>query len=433
MVEPSPRPRRRRAIVAVAALAAIASVASACSAATPGPTWTSPTAAPTSTATSAPAPSLATAVATAEPSAPPFDATGITISLGRFATVPGGPLAITAPRDGSGRLFVAAQDGRAWVVERDGTTRSRPLLDIRGRITSGGERGLLGLAIHPGFPADPRVFADYTDRNGNTVVSSFRLDASDPDRLDPSSEAVVFTASQPFANHNGGALAFGPDGDLYISLGDGGSGGDPQGNGQRLDTPLGKILRIDVDHPAAGRRYAIPAGNPFAGDPLKRQEIWLYGLRNPWRMSFDRATGDLWIGDVGQGSREEVDVARAGVGGLNFGWNRMEGTRCYQPAQGCDRTGLTLPVVDYGHDQGCVVIGGVVYRGTDDPILRGGYVYADYCSGQTWLLDPAAASPVPAAAGNIGGGVAAFGEDEAGEVYVANLDGTISRLVAARR
>lgn len=424
MAEPS------RRLARTAAVALIALAIGACTTTSPGPATPGPTVGPGPTNVPGTTPS---APASAAASAVPFDATRVVISLEPFARVPGGPLAITAPHDGSGRLFVASQDGRAWVVGADGSTGSTPLLDVRGRITSGGERGLLGLASHPAFPSDPRVFVDYTDRNGNTVVSSFRLDASDPDRLDAGSEVVVFQATQPFPNHNGGALAFGPDGDLYISLGDGGSGGDPQGNGQNLDAVLGKVLRIDVDHPAAGSEYGIPADNPFAGDPSKRHEIWLYGLRNPWRMSFDRATGDLWIGDVGQGSREEVDVARAGVGGLNFGWNRMEGNSCFQPALGCDRAGLTLPVVDYGHDLGCVVIGGVVYRGSRYPILRGGYVYADYCSGRAWVLDPAASTPVAVEVGNIGGGVAAFGEDETGEVYVANLDGTVSRLVAAAR
>jgi glucose/arabinose dehydrogenase len=362
-----------------------------------------------------------------------FDPTRVTLSLVPFAIVAGGPLAITAPRDGTGRLFVASQDGRAWVVEKDGTTRSTPLLDIRDRITSGGERGLLGLAIHPSFPRDPRVFVDYTDLHGDTVVASFDVDVADPNRLDPSSAETIFQADQPFANHNGGALAFGPDGDLYISLGDGGSGGDPQGNGQDLGTPLAKILRVDVDHPGGGRPYGIPADNPFAATAGALPEIWLTGLRNPWRMSFDRATGDLWIGDVGQGAREEVDVARAGIAGLNYGWNRMEGMRCFKPADGCDQSGLTLPVADYGHDQGCVVIGGVVYRGSQFPFLRGGYLYADYCSGIVWALDAAAPSPTAAVVGNLGNSVVAFGEDEAGEVYVASLAGTVSRLVAGSR
>jgi glucose/arabinose dehydrogenase len=209
--------------------------------------------------------------------------------------------------------------------------------------------------------------------------------------VDPASETHVLSQKQPFANHNGGALAFGPDGDLYISLGDGGSGGDPQGNGQKLTTLLAKILRIDVSDSATDRPYAIPSDNPYAdGANGAKPEIWLTGLRNPWRMSFDRATGDLWIGDVGQNAWEEIDVQRAGVpGGTNFGWNRMEGSHCYQPSSGCEDPALTLPVTDYGHDQGCTVIGGDVYRGTAQPALTGGYVFADYCTGLVWAIDPA--------------------------------------------
>jgi len=364
----------------------------------------------------------------------PFDPASVKLRLEQIARVPGGPLAIVAPHDGSGRLFVAAQDGRAWVV-RDGATRSSPLLDLRSLASTGGERGLLGIAVHPGFPSDPRVFVDYTDRAGDTVVASYRVDPSDPDRLDPGSAEVWLQVDQPYPNHNGGALAFGPDGDLYVSLGDGGSGGDPHGNGQRLDTLLGKILRIAIDVPGDGDpRYGIPTGNPFAGRPDARGEIWLYGLRNPWRMSFDRASGDLWIGDVGQAAWEEVDVARAGVGGLNFGWNRMEGSHCYQPATGCDQDGLVLPVAEYSHDGGgCVVIGGVVYRGTAYPGLRGGYVYSDFCTGTIWALDAGAASPAPGVVGAGADRIAAFGEDEAGEAYAASLDGTIFRVVAGAR
>jgi len=396
------------------------------------------TVSPAPTTSTAPSTSLAATGGSSVPATLPtasgsvFDPTRIAITLRPVATVAGGPLAIAAPHDGSGRLFVAAQDGRAWVVDH-GTTGSTPLLDLRSLVTSGGERGLLGLAIHPSFPTDPRVFVDYTDLNGNTVVASYRLDPADASRLDPSSAAVILQVGQPFANHNGGALAFGPDGDLYISLGDGGSEGDPQGNGQKLDTMLGKILRIDVDHPSAGQPYGIPTGNPFVGNPLARPEIWLSGLRNPWRMSFDRTTGDLWLGDVGQNAWEEVDVARAGAGGLNFGWNTMEGNHCYQPAEGCDQSGLTLPVAEYGHDAGCVVIGGVVYRGSRYPMLQGGYLYLDFCSGRIWALDAAAAAPTPAQVGVLSGQLAAFGEDQAGEVYLADLDGTISELVAGPR
>ncbi len=357
-----------------------------------------------------------------------LDLAHIAISLKTYVHVDGGPLAMVVSKDGSGRLFVATQDGRIWVVA-NGAVAATPFLDIGARITSGGERGLLGIAVHPRFPTDPRVFVDYTDLNGNTVVSSFTIDPGDPSRLASTSERIMFTTVQPFANHNGGALVFGPDGDLFISLGDGGSGGDPMGNGQRLDTTLGKILRIDVDRTDAGRAYAIPAGNPFAGTAAARPEIWLYGLRNPWRISFDRANGDLWIGDVGQGDWEEVDVARTGTSGLNFGWNRMEGLHCFAPASGCDRSGLTLPVAEYGHGPECTVIGGYVYRGSAFPALRGGYLFADYCSGTIFAIPAGATEPTPpVVVGKTKSGISAFGEDTAGELYVANLDGTISKV-----
>lgn len=365
---------------------------------------------------------------------PPFDPAHVAVALTPYVHVDGGPLAIVAPPDGSGRLFVATQNGRVWVISKAGAVAAAPLLNISQRITSGGERGLLGIAVHPGYPSDPRVFVDYTDLNGNTVVSSFSLDPADTSRLDLGSERIIFTTTQPFANHNGGALLFGPDGDLYISLGDGGSGGDPFGNGQRLDTTLGKILRIDVDHRSDGRAYGIPAGNPFVGDSSARPEIWLYGLRNPWRMSFDRATGDLWIGDVGQAKWEEVDVARAGASGLNFGWNRMEGLHCYAPGNGCDTSGLTLPVAEYGHGPECTVIGGYVYRGSAYPALQGGYLFADYCSGTIFAI-PAAGTgqTTPVVVGKTKNGISGFGEDASGELYAANLDGTISKVTVTSK
>jgi glucose/arabinose dehydrogenase len=355
-----------------------------------------------------------------------------------FETVVGGltaPLAIANAHDGSNRLFVAEQGGRIRIV-RDGRLGAAPFLDVSGEITSGGERGLLGVAFHPRYPADPRVFVDYTDRNGDTQVSSFEVDPGDPDRLDPASETHVLFQKQPFANHNGGALAFGPDGDLYISLGDGGSGGDPHGNGQSLTTLLGKILRIDVDHATADRPYAIPSDNPWAdGADGRKPEIWLTGLRNPWRMSFDRLTGDLWIGDVGQSAWEEIDVQRAGVaGGTNFGWNRMEGSHCFQPATGCEDPSLTLPVTEYGHDQGCTVIGGNVHRGTAQPALAGRYVFADYCSGRVWAIDPSTnASRAPTVVAETSHNFTAFGEDESGELYAVDISsGELLRVTASR-
>ena len=364
-----------------------------------------------------------------------FDPAHVSVTLEPFVAGLTAPLAIVNAGDGTDRLFVAEQAGRIRVI-RDGALVADPMLDIADRISSGGERGLLGLAFHPGYPADPRVFVDYTDRDGNTVVSSFKVDPASPDRLDPSSEAILLHVTQPFANHNGGGLVFTADGLLLISLGDGGGGGDPLGNGQSRTTLLGKILRIDVDHPAGDRPYGIPASNPFADGAAGRPEIWLTGLRNPWRLSVDRANGDVWIGDVGQGAWEEIDVQRAGApGGTNFGWNRMEGRHCYQPAEGCEDPALTLPVTDYGHDQGCTVIGGYVDRAEAASPLSGGYLFGDYCSGRLWAIDPAAdgsRDPVAVGEGNVS--LSAFGEDESGDLYAADITGgAILRVVATAR
>ncbi len=259
-----------------------------------------------------------------------------------------------------------------------------------------------------------------------------RSAAGDADVADPDSERVFLHVDQPFANHNGGGTVFGPDGMLYIAFGDGGSGGDPQGNGQRLDTLLAKILRIDVDAgPTDGREYGIPADNPFVGVQGARPEIWLTGLRNPWRIRFDRATGDLWIGDVGQGEWEEIDVARAGTKGLDFGWNRMEGFHCFEPADGCDQSGLTLPVAEYGHDLGCAVIGGVVVRGPGQGALEGGYVFGDSCSDNLWLMDPAGdGRREPVIVGRLGRTLSSIAEGEDGTVYATSLSGQLLRLVA---
>jgi glucose/arabinose dehydrogenase len=322
-------------------------------------------------------------------------------------------------------------------VIRDGRLVREPFLDIADRISAGGERGLLGLAFAPTFAADGRFFVNYTDRDGNTVVSEFRAPDPAADRADPDSERVLLRIDQPFANHNGGALATGPDGLLWIATGDGGSGGDPLGNGQDLRTLLGKLLRIDP-RPAGGEPYGIPADNPFVGRAGGRKEaraeIWAYGLRNPWRFSFDRATGDLWVGDVGQGAIEEVDRWEAAApAGPNFGWDTMEGSACFDPAEGCDRAGLVLPVAEYGHDRGCSITGGYVYRGAAVSGLAGTYLYADYCAGTIWGLEAAAGSPAPTVLLDSGLAVASFGEDEAGELYVIDLaGGRLYRVVEAR-
>ena len=364
-----------------------------------------------------------------------FDPARVKVDLEPFIDCLEAPLGIVNAGDGSNRLFIVEQGGHVRLV-RDARTSATPFLDVSAEITSGGERGLLGLAFHPRFPGDPRVFVDYTDANGNTQVSSFTVDPANPDRVDPGSEAHIISVEQPFANHNGGALVFDPAGFLLIALGDGGSGGDPHGNGQSPQTLLGKILRIDVDKASGDRPYSIPADNPFADGRGGRPEIWLTGLRNPWRIGFDRANGDLWIGDVGQNAWEEIDVQRAGApGGTNFGWNRMEGSHCFEPSSGCEDPALTGPVTDYGRDEGCTVIGGVVDRSATISPLTGGYVFGDYCSGRIWALDPATDGyRPPVQVADSGVSISAFGEDEAGAVYLADIgSGRVLRVVATAR
>lgn len=370
----------------------------------------------------------------ASPPGGPFDSARVSVAVEPVVDGLDAPLAVVNAGDDSDRLFVVEQGGRIRIV-RDETLVSEPFLDIADRISSGGERGLLGLAFHPDFPTDPRFFVDYTDEQGHTRISSFTVDPATPDRADPGSERRLLFVQQPYPNHNGGAVAFGPDGFLVVAMGDGGGGGDPQGNGQNLTALLGKILRIDVDATTGDMAYAIPSDNPYAdGADNRRPEIWLAGLRNPWRLSFDRLTGDLWIGDVGQDDREEIDVQRAAApGGTNFGWNRREGTACYR--DGCDDPGLTDPVSEYRHDQGCTVIGGNIYRGTAQAALVGGYVFGDYCTGRLWAIDPATNDfRAPTVVGEMGPGLSAFGEDEVGELYATDIaGGRLLRVTAIGR
>jgi glucose/arabinose dehydrogenase len=343
------------------------------------------------------------------------------------------PLLVTNAGDGSGRLFVVEQTGTIEIIN-NGEVLTTPFLELSASISAGGEQGLLGLAFHPSFKSNGKLYVSYTDRNGTSVIREYRVSATDPNRVNGSSGRTILTLRQPYANHNGGNIAFGPDGDLYIGFGDGGSAGDPGNRAQNLGTLLGKLLRIDVNRRTGTLRYGIPSNNPFVGR-RGLDQIWAYGLRNPWRWSFDRVTGDLWIGDVGQSAWEEVDRALATHGrnagrGLNFGWNVMEGSHCYAPSTGCSRTGKILPLTAYGHTNGrCSITGGFVYRGSAYPDLVGAYLFADYCSGEIWYLDRGAArGAVPIRALDTNAAITSFGQDEAGELYLTDGNGTVYRL-----
>ncbi|MGI9540012.1 MAG: PQQ-dependent sugar dehydrogenase [Miltoncostaeaceae bacterium] len=337
------------------------------------------------------------------------------------------PLLVTAPT-GDDRLYVVEQGGLVHIVDQAGRREPTPFLDLRDRVAPGGERGLLGLAFHPDYQSNGRLFVDYTDSSGTTRVVEHRVDRQSG-AVDDGRE--ILAVEQPFANHNGGNLVFGPDGLLHVGLGDGGSGGDPEGNGQNTDTLLGSILRLDVDSGGEGVPYAIPPDNPFA-DGGGRPEIYVYGLRNPWRFSYDDPTGDLWIGDVGQGSLEEVDRLPAGeIAGANLGWNAFEGTASFSGAPVADHV---PPVAEYGRAEGCSITGGFVGRDPAVPGIEGRYVYGDFCSGRIWTLDAGAASPEPVEITDQIGepltGLTSFGRDDAGRLY-AVADGAVHRFIAA--
>lgn len=327
---------------------------------------------------------------------------------------------------GDDRLFIVEQGGRVWVATADGQLADEPYLDLAGEVSFQGERGLLGLAFHPSFQQNSHFFVSFTDVTGASRVRRYTQSPSG-DRANPASGLDILAQSQPFSNHNGGHLAFGPDGMLYVGLGDGGSGGDPLGHGQDRSTLLGALLRLDVDRPAAGRNYGIPADNPFASDPQARGEVWAYGLRNPWRFSFDHVDGHLYVGDVGQSAREEINVVDAAVGGHNFGWNLKEGDRCFASTP-CGDPALTDPVLAYDNPtDGCSVTGGYVYRGSAVPELVGTYLYSDFCAGRLMgfrLVDGAAQQRRTWIADRIGR-VTSLGEDRAGELYILTAAGSI--------
>ncbi len=341
---------------------------------------------------------------------------------------------LTHAGDDPGRLFLVLQPGRIMVFPNEREATAQVFLDIQDRVNdSGNEEGLLGLAFDPGYTNNGYFYVYYTAANPRrSVVSRFSVQPESPDRANPGTEKVILEVAQPFANHNGGNIVFGPDGFLYIGLGDGGGAGDPNGNGQNRSTLLGSILRIDPKTTSPGRSYSVPAYNPFVGVPGAREEIWAYGFRNPWRFSFDQATGALWAGDVGQNSFEEIDIVRAGG---NYGWNVMEGLHCFPPSvTSCDQADLELPVWEYPLKEGnCSIIGGYVYRGDGVPALRGDYIYGDYCSGRIWALrydgQKVTANTLLVSSQLQ---ISSFGEAPTGELYVLSFDGHIYMLKGAQ-
>ncbi len=339
------------------------------------------------------------------------------------------PILVTAPTGDLARLFVVERPGRIRIVE-NGVLLPNPFLDIRSLTSTSSERGFLSMAFHPQFTQNGEFFVSYTDvTTGGNRIARYTV-SGNPNIADGGSGMILLSVAQPFENHNGGHIAFGPDGMLYIAIGDGGGGGDPLGSGQNRLTLLGAMLRIDVD---GGTPFAIPPDNPFVGDPTGADEIWASGLRNPWRYSFDRLTGDLYIADVGQNQIEEVDVQLAtSLGGENYGWNTMEGSTCFQSGA-CDMTGLTLPVLEYDHGQGCSITGGYVYRGTSIPSLSGRYLYADFCSGfvRSFELQGGAATSFADHSDFLSpnGSIASFGEDAAGELYILTIEGSVFRII----
>jgi glucose/arabinose dehydrogenase len=388
----------------------------------------SPPTAPSPAGSAATAPSPSTSGLASSPPTPGLGA----ITVATVTVVDGleAPLFVTGAGDGSGRLFVAEQPGRIR-TRRDGVLDPKPFLDIADRVAYGGERGLLGFAFPPGFGASrPVVYVHYSNLAGDTTLSAFRLDPADQDRLDPGSEQVLLSVGQPYANHNGGWIGFDRSGMLLVALGDGGSGGDPENRASDTSQLLGKILRLDVTGAADGQPYAIPSSNPFADGAGGRPEILHWGLRNPFRDSVDPLTGALWIGDVGQGTWEEVDVAPEGSSGLDFGWRRWEGAHCFNPPTGCDPAGVTMPVAEYRHGPGCSITGGVVYRGTENPALAGTYLFSDYCAGTLWGLDASGSgNPSVRILLETGGNISGIGTDDRGEVYLTDLRGALLRLV----
>lgn len=379
---------------------------------------------------------LAAQFAMAGPARAAFDPTAIRLVLHRVASGLERPILVTHAGDGSGRRFIVEQPGRVRVLTAAGTLLATPLIDISTSVSKGGEQGLLGLAFHPDHETNGKFYVNFTRTNGDTVINEYRV-GTNPNRVLSGSGRRIMTIAQPYSNHNGGHMAFGPDGNLYIGTGDGGSGGDPGNRAQSLNSLHGKILRIDINGTTSTRAYRIPSTNPYVGRS-GLDEIWSRGLRNPWRWSIDRVTGVLFIGDVGQGRYEEINRSIRGswpVGGrgVNYGWPVLEGNACYRPSSGCSTSGKIKPVIVYRHLSGrCSVTGGYIYRGNASPLLARAYLYGDFCTGEIWGFDTWAANPQSSAIRlrDTAMRISSFGEDEAGELYVVDLNGAVYRISA---
>jgi glucose/arabinose dehydrogenase len=357
-------------------------------------------------------------------------ASPVAIGLQLVASGLTAPLDLEQPHDGSGRLFVVEQGGTIRIIQ-NGSLMPQAFLNISRKVMVQDEMGLLGLAFHPDFQTTRKFYVNYVRNTGGqfqSVIAEYLASVANPNQSDPASERILLTVNQVsnFTNHKAGQLAFGPDGFLYFGLGDGGSGGDPFGHGQNTQTLLGKMLRIDVDAISPGLQYRIPPDNPFvAGGGLP--EIWAYGFRNPWRFSFDRSTNRIFLADVGQDNFEEIDLLQKGG---NYGWNTMEGQHCFNPPAGCNMTGLILPIAEYSHQEGNAVIGGFVYRGANIPALREAYIFGDLGTGKIWELQETSPNNwTRTLLLQSGVMITSFGQDTAGELYVVDLSGSISKIV----
>lgn len=360
-------------------------------------------------------------VQTTAPVQPSLATQEVVTSLGR-------PVYLTAP-PGDSRLFVVLQSGRIRIIQND-QLLPNTFLDISGQVSGGNEQGLLSMAFHPDYASNGYFYVNYTDNSGDTRVVRYSVSAGDNNQADAGSAFPIITVAQEFGNHNGGHVAFGEDGMLYIPMGDGGSANDPNGRGQDPATLLGSLLRIDVD---GGSPYAVPAGNPFASGQGGAPEVWAYGLRNPWRIAFDPVDNVLYVADVGQNTFEEVNAVSSSSTPVNYGWGTMEASACFNPSSGCDQSGLTLPVAEYDHGEGCSITGGYAYRGSAVQGIWGHYFYSDYCTGFLRSFRLAGSVATQAREWNVGsiGNVYSFGQDAAGELYIlsSNNGGTVYRLV----